>query len=181
MSSYDSISEQMLDPVAIINDTSYDAMSNEQKFKLISKVDNFLEALYLAPHLFGRYAIQLLKYREEKLSMWRHNAQAICGFSYLSIYLYRKLYKNAGSGFYFRNFGWMSFFAFLSAYAGGRAAEYIGNKYYYEKILFKLASIYNVTDDEIEELQFKMNEEILKENKEEQSLANSLDKVKFRV
>jgi hypothetical protein len=75
----------------------------------------------------------------------------------------------------------MTFFTFLSAYSGGRAAEYFGNKYYYEKILFKLASVYNVTDDEVEELQFKMNEEILKENKEEQSLANSIDNVKFRV
>jgi len=75
----------------------------------------------------------------------------------------------------------MTFYTILFSYFGGRGSEYFGNKFYYEKILFKLAAVYNVTDQEIEDLQFKLNEQILNENKDEQIKAGSLDSVKFRV
>jgi hypothetical protein len=164
----------------IIMDNSFDKLRDEDRVKLVGKVDNFLEALYLAPQLFGRDVIQLMRYREEKLSYWRHSGQLVGGFTYLSLFLIKKL-RNPGSGFYFRNFCWMTFYTFLFGYLGGRGSEYFGNKFYYEKILFKLAAVYNVTDDEVEELQYKLNEQILNENKDEQIRAGSLDSVKFRV
>jgi hypothetical protein len=165
---------------SITMDDTYDKLRDEDRVKLIGKVDNFLEALYLAPHLFGRDVIQILRFREEKLTMWRQNGQFVGGLTYLSFYLIKKL-RNPGSGFYFRNFGWMTFYTFLFSYLAGRGSEYFGNKLYYEKILFKLAGIYNVTDDEIEEFQYKLNEQILNENKNDQIRAGSLDSVKFRV
>jgi hypothetical protein len=165
---------------SIILDKSYDKLRDEDRVRLIGKVDNFLEALYLAPQLFDRDVFQLMRFREEKLTMWRQYGQLVSGLTYLSFYLIKKL-RNPGSGFYFRNFGWMTFYTILFSYFGGRGSEYFGNKFYYEKILFKLAAVYNVTDQEIEDLQFKLNEQILNENKDEQIKAGSLDSVKFRV
>ena len=166
---------------AIIYDTSYDNLTHEQRIKLINKVDNFLEALYLAPSLFDRNVMKLLKYRENQLTIWRHTSQLIGGVGFLSVYAYYKIFRSKG-GFFFRNFCYLAFSTAFISYFAGRFGEYIGNKFYYEKILFKLAATYNITEDEVEELQFKINEDILKENKEEQTRkGTSLDNVKFRV
>jgi len=164
----------------VINDLSYESLDRPTKLKLIYKVDNFLEALYLAPTLFDYNVIRILKYRENKLSEWRHVGHILGGFTYLSIYaIYKK--KTMGA-FYFRNFWFLLFSTSLVSYISGRSFEYMGNKLLYEKILFSLAAKYNVTDEEIEELQFKINEDILKENQEKQNQGkNSLDSVKFRM
>lgn len=165
----------------VIHDLSYESLDKQSKLKLINKVDNFLEALYLAPTLFDYNVIRILKYRENKLTEWRHAGQSLTGLTYLTAYaIYKK--KTMGS-FYFRNFWFLFCSTAVLSYIGGRSMEYMANKLLYEKVLFSLAAKYNVTDEEIEELQFKINEDILKENQEKQNAGakNSLDSVKFRM
>ena len=167
-----------------INDTlvdkNYDYLTTEQREKLYKKTDNFLEAIYLAPELFEPEVFRVLKYRERSLAVWRHYSQFIGAATYLTIYGYYKYYKS-NRAFYFKNFCYMSLFVFLIGYASGRLGEYVGNKLYYEKILFKVSSHYNITDEEIDDLQAKMTEAILKANKEDKKTkGTSLENVKFK-
>lgn len=55
-----------------------------------SKVDNFFEALYCAPQLFGKDVFQNLKIRENNLKSYRYMGSLITGFVFLSLYgIYR--------------------------------------------------------------------------------------------
>ena len=162
-----------------VNDRSYDNLSADDYGKLSIKVDNFLEAIFLEPRIFGRDCLHVLKMREKKLREWKMTGYIAGGALFSSLYLYRVLTRQ--SGFYFKNFWILTISTGLTSYICGRTAELIGNKLYYEKIILKLANIYNITDDEIEELQFKKNEQLLISHKEENNKKSSLDSVKFKM
>lgn len=163
---------------SMVDDKFLDSMSYEQKKDLINKTDNFLEAIYISPQIFDRDVFKILKYREQQLSAWRHNSQALGAASFLIIYILRRM--RSFRGFYFRNFFTMGIGAVITGYFVGRFGEYIANKLYYQKILLKLAMLYNISDDEIEDLHYRINEQILKDNMEDQTKQASLDKVKFK-
>jgi len=160
----------------LMHDKNFHNLTLEKKVDILNKVDNFLEALYLSPHIFDPDVFKILRKREEKLTSWRHNSQFIGGLLFSTFYILRR----RGRGFYFKNFCYLIFGTLVSGFLAGRLGEYSGNKLYYEKILWKLAVAYNVTDDEIEDMHLKMTEAMLKENKEEQIKKSSLDSVKFK-
>lgn len=161
----------------MMNDKYFVHLTQDRKLEIMNKVDNFLEALYLSPHIFDKEVFMILRKREEKLAAWRHNSQFAGVLLFSSFYISKRL----KTGFYFKNFCYLLFGTFTAGYLSGRLGEYIGNKAYYEKILWKLAVAYNITDNEIEDMQLKMTEVILKENKEEQTKKSSLDMVKFKM
>ena len=72
---------------------------------------------------------------------------------------------------------------FLAGYFGGRTFEYFANKWYFKRIINTYAMHYNITDAEIDDIHFKMNERILIKNKEDavKKATGTLDNVKFRV
>jgi hypothetical protein len=156
----------------------YKDLSDEEKAEVENKIDNFLEAVYIAPNLFDREVIHTLKLREDCLKRWRHNGQALGGTTAFLLYCLVK--RRSGTGFYFRNFWYMISFVLFSAYGAGRLSEMVGNKKYYKDVLVKLAVNYNITDSEIEDLHIKINEFVLSENKEQQK-KGSLDKVSFKI
>jgi hypothetical protein len=160
-----------------MKDENYDYMSRERRADIMQKVDNFLEALYLAPQIFDQEVFKILKLREKKLDQWRHNFQVIGGGLFLSAYIMSRL----SQGFYFKHFVRSFLFTGIFTYAAGRFGEWMGNKLYYKKTVIKLAVAYNISDDEIENIHLKMSETILKENKEDQSRKSSLDNVKFKL
>jgi hypothetical protein len=162
----------------IENKKSIYSLSSEEKQEISNKIDNFLEALYICPEMFDNESIHLLKLREQKLREWRWNGTLIGGTTFVSLYLLNNIRKR--SGFYFKNFTRLVFGTIIFSYFIGRYTEYLGNKWYYEKIITKLALAYNVTDSEISDLHVKTNEMILKENKDQQR-SSSLDKVKFKL
>ena len=160
------------------NKIRYKDLSLEEKAEVENKIDNFLEAIYIAPNLFERDVIHTLKLREDNLKSWRHNGQFVGGLLFSVLYLYN--IKRKGYGFYFRNFVYLTSFVFVSSFAMGRLSEMIGNKSHYKDILMKLAVNYNISDTEIEDLHLKLNEFVLTENKE-QERKGSLDKVTFKI
>jgi hypothetical protein len=175
--------ENIYDFYKQINKGGYAYLSKEEKLAVLNKVDNFLEALYVSPHMFNQEVFHILKKREEKLASWRHNGQVIGGAGFLfgyGVFKLRNIFSSY-SGFYFRNFCYVVFSTILSGYLGGRVSEYVGNKLYYRQILMKLAMDYNISDNEIEEMHLKINEKILNENKEIQTKQSSLDSVKFKL
>ena len=160
----------------LMNDSYINLLTKEGKLDLMNKADNLLEALYLSPHLFDKEVFKILKKREEKLNSWRHNSQFLGAGLFSTIYTMRRLRL----GFYFKNFCYLIIGTFTAGFLGGRLGEYTGNKLYYRKILWNLAIAYNITDNEIEDMHLKLNETILRENKEEQIQKSSLDYVKFK-
>ena len=158
----------------------YDNLSKEQKGEVQNKIDNFVETLYIAPHLFNKDTIHVLRLREEKLAMWRHNSQFAGGLLFFSGYIYYLIFYKRAS-FYFRNFCKLVAGTAISGFISGRIGEYYGNKWYYRKILVQFALLYNITNGEIEELHYKINELILKENREEEHKKSTLDNIKFKL
>jgi hypothetical protein len=161
------------------NDPIYQNMSRAEKEKLYSKVDNFLEALFIEPTIFSNEVFHVLKLREKKLKKWLNMGQVSGALFFSSFYLIKIL--NRGQGFYFKDFWSIVFFTGLFAFAGGRTSEKIGNRLYYEGVLYKLANKYNITDEEIEDLQLKKNEQFLLINKKNQEKKSSLDSIKFKI
>ena len=160
----------------LMNDSYIKLLTKEGKLDLMNKADNLLEALYLSPHLFDNDVFKILKKREEKLNSWRHNCQILGTGLFSTLYILRRLRL----GFYFKNFCYLVLGTFISGFLAGRLGEYTGNKLYYQKILWNLAISYNITYDEIEDMHLKLNETILRENKQEQIQKSSLDNVKFK-
>jgi len=62
-----------------------------KKDSIDNKVDNFFEAIYCAPQLFGKEVFHNLKKREEQLKVARNAGQLICGSSFLFLYAVFKL------------------------------------------------------------------------------------------
>lgn len=158
-------------------DGSFDSLSQDQKEELANKTDNFLEALYIAPQLFDSEVMSIMKLRELKLKEWRNNAQFLCGSLFAIAYSYNRFITN---GFYFKNFILLGLGTAMTSYVFGRISELLGNRMYYQGIVYKLAISYNITDAEIEDLQLKLNEAVLKEDSEENKKVSSLDKVEFK-
>lgn len=163
---------------SFMQDTTYDKLTDDEKVNITFKVDNFLEALYLNPLLFAPEVISILKKREEKLKLWRRSGELVLGGIFMAYYLRRNL--KYSSGFYFRNFWTLVIFTGLFAFVGGRSSELIGNKLYYQKIIYKMANQYDITDEEIEELQVKVNQQFLTQQTQDQSKKSSLDSIKFK-
>lgn len=156
----------------------YKDLSEQEKAEVENKIDNFLEAIYIAPNLFERDVLHALKLREDRLKLWRNNGQILGGFLSLSLYF---LYKRRNyTGFYFKNFWIMTSFVLISGYCFGRLGEMVGNKMYYKDVLVKFAVNYNISDSEVDELHLKINECVLSENKEQQR-KGSLDKITFKI
>ncbi len=153
----------------------YDSMSEDEKKELFRRLDNFLEAIYLSPTYFPKDILFALKFREERLSFWRLTGQIFGAATFSTFWIIYKLRINPN--FFFRNFCYYSLLAGLSAYAFGRFFEFHSNVRYYREMIFKIANDYNISDDEITELQQKFNEFYLKENQNK----NSLDSVKFKL
>jgi hypothetical protein len=162
-----------------VNDPSYQNMSRMEKEKLYNKVDNLLEAIYIEPTIFSHEVLHVLKLREKKLKLWRKTGQISGAVFFPIFYLFRLLRR--ASGFYFRNFWILVTFTGLFAFVGGRTSELIGNKLYYEGVIYKLANIYNITDEEVDDLHLKKNEQILLLNKKNQEKKSSLDLIKFKI
>ena len=148
----------------------YDSCTDDEKKELFKKLDNFLEAIYLSPTYFPLEILQALKFREEKLSFWRTTGQIIGGATFSSIWILYKFRFNPS--FYFRNFAYYAIFTGISSYLGGRFAEYTGNIKFYREMILKIANDYNITDEEIIELQQKFNEHVIKDTQSKSSLEN---------
>ena len=162
----------------------YSKLSNDKKARLVNQIDNFIEALYLSPHIFPKNVLKIMKIREDKLSIWRLTGQIIGGITIFGSYtIYRfKSWK----GYYFKNVCIALILSAVGSYASGRISEYIGNRMYYRDTLIKLAINFNISDEEISDLQLKISENYLERNKSEVNKNNevnksSLDKVKFKV
>jgi hypothetical protein len=170
--------ENLLDKFT--DDPNYDVkkLNIEEISEIQRKVDNFLEALYLAPQLFSTDIIHVLRLREDKLTMWRRKGILIGGISYLSLYGLYKL--RSYQSFYFKNLMILMLTTGIISYISGRLSEYIGNKLYYQKVLMKIGASYNITDSEIEDLHLKINEYFLTQNKEEQN-QSALNNIKFKI
>ena len=153
-------------------------MSEDQKVKILKIYDNFLEALYLSPKLFPREVIKFMKMREEKLRKWRRISSAIGGISFFSLYATFRL--KSWKGFYFKNVCIGLFGAGLSGFILGRLTEYIGNRIYFKNKLIEISMNFNISDEEITDLQLRASERILERNKVQEN-KSSLDKIKFRL
>ena len=157
---------------------NYSNLSQDRKAKIVNQVDNFIEALYLSPSVFPKNVIKIMKMRENKLSQWRYIGQIIGGITIFGAYsIYR--YKS-WKGFYFRNLCIASILTAIASYISGRTSEYIGNKLYYKDTLINLAMNFNISDEEISDLQLKISENFLERNKVEIN-KSSLDNVKFKL
>lgn len=161
------------------NKLDFKSMTTEQKAHLYNKYDNFLEALFLSPQLFQKDVIKFMKYREKQLTFYRITAQATGFISVFSIYLIYRL--KSLKGFYFRNFCISGLLGSIIGFSLGRFTEYMVNRIYFREQMYKLALHYNITDDEISELQLKIAENMLEKNKQDVKTKGTLDKIKFRI
>lgn len=161
-----------------LNNFNFDRLSDDEKGDIANKVDNFLEALYLAPQLFNKDVIHALKQREEGLAYWRNQGR-LYGFM-LSSLIYAGLRISRGRPMFFKNYTRMFLIGVAFGVFAGRFAEYLGNKLYFRDVLFKIALTYNIGDEEIEDLHFRISQDILEENRNKQ-MGSSLDNVKFKL
>lgn len=153
----------------------YKSLSEDEKKELFRRLDNFLEAIYLAPSYFPIEILFALKYREEKLSMWRLSGQIFGFVTYSALWTAYKFRYHPS--FYFRNFCYYFLLAGFSSYLFGRFFEFQANIRYYRDMILKMANDYNISDDEISGLQQKFNEFYLEENQKK----SSLDNIKFKL
>lgn len=157
---------------------NYANLTQEQKAKISNQYDNFLEALFLSPQLFSRDVLKFMKAREEKLKSWRNISQIIGGVTIFSSYAIYRL--KSWKGFYFKNVCIGLLGAGLLGFLIGRFVEYYSNRRMFKDKLREIAMNYNITDEEIYDLQLKATERMLEKNKVEGN-KSSLDKIKFKL
>jgi hypothetical protein len=157
----------------------FNKMTNDQKATLANKYDNFLEALFLSPQMFSKDVIKFMKYREKSLRELRIFGQGLGFITAFSIYLVFRL--KSWKGFYFRNICKGAIGGVILGFSLGRLFEYYGNKVYFRTRLYELALHFNISDEEISELQLKIAENMLEKNMQEVKTKGTLDKIKFKI
>ncbi len=157
----------------------FNRMTNDQKASLANKYDNFLEALFLSPQMFSKDVIKFMKSREKSLREMRLFGQGLGFITAFGIYFVFRI--KSWKGFYFRNLCKGIIGGLATGFSLGRLFEYYGNKFYFRTKLYELAVHYNISDEEISELQMKIAENMLEKNKQEVKTKGTLDKIKFKI
>jgi hypothetical protein len=155
-------------------------MNPDQKARLVNRYDNFFEALYLSPHIFERKILNFMTEREKSLKSVRNFGQVVGSVAMFIFYLRRNV--NSFRRIYFKNVCIAVLLSGFSGFALGRFSEYTFNVMKYKEKLYQMAWYLNISDEEISNLQFQMNENMLKlKQTEPVTSKGTLDKIKFKM